>query len=112
MSALAAAAMLVVAMAAPAPAAPYISYASGLKWTSNCLPLTIGIQRSASAVSYEVFADSTRLGSIADTGSGTTVWGVLHFTRPGPQTVTARAVDAAGTRSAPSNTRVVTASAC
>ncbi|MFI5893140.1 hypothetical protein ACIA5D_23835 [Actinoplanes sp. NPDC051513] len=98
---------------------PYIVYASGLKWLGGCLPLTIGIQRSTdnatrqSALVYEVFADGVRLGSIADNGANSAVWSTaLHFTRPGPQTVTARAVDAAGNRSAPSNADVVTAYGC
>ncbi|GAA3341826.1 hypothetical protein GCM10020358_34630 [Amorphoplanes nipponensis] len=114
-------------MAAPAhasgadntpPAAPYVLYASGLRWTGGCLPLTIGIQRTTdnatpqSALIYEVFADGIRLGALADNGVNAAVWGTLHFTRPGPQTVTARAVDAAGNRSAPSNADVVTAYAC
>ncbi|MET0416707.1 MAG: hypothetical protein ABW022_11870 [Actinoplanes sp.] len=100
------------------PTAPYVVYASGLKWLGGCLPLTIGIQRSTdnltpqSALIYEVFADGVRLGSLTDNGSNSAVWGTLHFTRPGPQTVTARAVDAAGNRSAPSNANVVTAYGC
>ena len=28
------------------PTAPYIVYASGLRWIAGCMPLTIGIQRS------------------------------------------------------------------
>ena len=101
-----------------APTAPFVLYASGLKWTGGCLPLTIGIQRATDEVTpqaaliYEVFADGARLGSLADTGASSAVWGRLHFTRPGPQAVTARAVDAAGNRSAPSNAVVVTASGC
>lgn len=100
------------------PTAPYILYSSGLKWTPGCLPLTIGIQRSTdnatpqSALVYEVFANGVRLGSLTDSGVNAAVWGTLHFTRPGPQTVTAKAVDAAGNRSAPSNGNVVTAYAC
>ena len=100
------------------PTPPYIVYADGLKWFPGCLPLTIGIQRSTDDVTpqqnlvYEVFADGVRLGSIRDTGTAGAVWGTLHFTRPGPQTVTARAVDAAGNRSAPSNADVVTAYDC
>jgi hypothetical protein len=117
-----AACLLIAATGSPAhaapPAAPYVLYASGLKWTGGCLPLTIGIQRTTDDVTpqrdliYEVFADGARLGSLADSGAGSAVWGTLHFTRPGPQTVTARAVDAAGNRSAPSNANVVTAYAC
>lgn len=100
------------------PTAPNIIYASGLKWIPGCLPLTIGVQRSTDNVTpqqdlaYEVFADGVRLGSIRDTGTEGAVWGTLHFTHPGPQTVTTRAVDAAGNRSAPSNADVVTAYDC
>ena len=100
------------------PAAPYVLYASGLKWLGGCLPLTIGIQRASDnatpqrALVYEVFADGVRLGSLSDNGSASAVWGTLHFTRPGPQTVTARAVDAAGNRSNSSNANVVTAYGC
>ncbi|MEV4706902.1 hypothetical protein [Actinoplanes sp. NPDC049316] len=123
----AAAALTLVAAGAPAqarladrtpPTAPYVLYADGLRWTGGCLPLTIGIQRSTDNVTpqpalvYEVFADGVRLGALTDNGANAAVWGVLRFTRPGPQTVTARAVDAAGNRSAPSNANVVTAYAC
>jgi hypothetical protein len=100
------------------PTAPYILYSSGLKWMGGCLPLTIGIQRSTdnatqqSALVYEVFADGARLGSLSDPGTNSAVWGTLHFTRPGPQAVTVKAADAAGNRSAPSNSNVVTAYAC
>jgi hypothetical protein len=100
------------------PTAPFVVYASGLKWTGGCLPLTIGIQRSTdsvtrqSALIYQVFADGALIGSLADTGTSSSVWGTVHFTRPGPQTVTAKAIDAAGNRSAHSNANVVTAYAC
>ncbi|WP_433372263.1 hypothetical protein ACQPZX_49105 [Actinoplanes sp. CA-142083] len=50
---------------------------------------------------------------IADNGLNSAVWSTsLHFTRPGAQTVTARAVDAAGNRSALSNADVITAYGC
>ncbi|MFC7529584.1 hypothetical protein [Actinoplanes sp. GCM10030250] len=110
------------ALAAPVdrtpPTKPFVLYASGLRWTGGCLPLTIGIQRSTdnvtpqSALTYEVYADGTRLGSLTDPGTSPAVWGTLHFTHPGPQTVTARAVDAAGNRSAPSNANVITPYPC
>jgi hypothetical protein len=79
------------------PAAPYVLYASGWRWSGGCLPLPIGIQRSTddatpqSALIYEVFADGARLGSFTDPSTAPAVWGTLHFTRPGPQTVTAHA---------------------
>jgi hypothetical protein len=100
------------------PTAPYIIYASGLRWTGECLTLTVGVQRSTddvtpqSALMYEVFADGASLGSPTDSGVYSAVWGVLHFTKAGPNTVTVKAVDAAGNRSAPSNADVVTAYAC
>ncbi|MCY1138931.1 hypothetical protein OWR29_13060 [Actinoplanes sp. Pm04-4] len=123
------AAVVVAALVAPAsagaaavdrtpPVAPVIVYASGLKWLGGCLPLTIGIQRTTDNVTpqlslvYEVFADGVRLGSLRDNGANAAVWGTLHFRRPGPQTVTARAVDAAGNRSTSSNADVVTAYGC
>src|SRR4051812_16520388 len=100
------------------PTAPYILYASGLRWTGECQTLTIGIQRSSdnvtpqSALRYEVFADGVSLGSLTDGGADSGVWGVLHFRKAGPNTVTAKAVDAAGNRSTSSNADVVTAYAC
>jgi hypothetical protein len=68
------------------PTAPYIIYASGLRWTGECLTLTVGVQRSTddvtpqSALMYEVFADGASLGSPTDSGVYSAVWGVLHFT--------------------------------
>jgi hypothetical protein len=100
------------------PTAPYILYASGLRWTADCLPLTIGVMRSTdnvtpqSALTYEVFADGVSLGALTDRGTDSGVWGVLHFKKAGPNTVTVKAVDAAGNRSASSNADVVTAYAC
>jgi len=101
-----------------APTAPFIVYASGLRWIPGCMPLTIGVQRSTddvtpqSALTYEVFADGVRLGSLTDNGSNSAVWGGLQFRHAGPNTVTVKAVDAAGNRSAPSNADVITAYAC
>lgn len=95
-----------------------IIYASGLRWTGGCLTLTVGVMRSTddvtpqSALTYEVFADGVSLGSLTDRGTDSGVWGVLHFTKAGPDTVTVKAVDAAGNRSAPSNADVVTTYAC
>jgi hypothetical protein len=101
-----------------APTAPYISYASGLKWFGGCLPLTIGLQRSTdnataqTALRYEVFADGVLLGTLTDTGTSPAVWGRLTFKHAGSNRVTARAVDAAGNRSVTSNTQVITAYGC
>ena len=93
-------------------------YACGLRWTGECLTLTIGVQRSTddvtpqSALTYEAFADGTLLGTLSDSRADSAVRGVLHLTKAGPNTITAKAVDAAGNRSAASNARVVTGYAC
>jgi hypothetical protein len=100
------------------PTAPYILYSSGLCWAAGPFPLTIGIQRSTDdttsqpALTYEVFADGTRIGTLHDTGTEAAVWGTLHFSHGGDQTVTAKAVDAAGNRSRPSNANVITTYHC
>lgn len=100
------------------PTAPYIVYASGLRWIPGCMPLTIGVQRSTDdvtpqlALRYDVFADGVLLGSLTDNGANSAVWGGLQFNHAGPNTVVVKAVDAAGNRSAPSNADVVTAYAC
>jgi hypothetical protein len=101
-----------------APTAPYVSYASGLKWLGGCLPLTIGIQRSTdnvtqqTALRYQVFADGVLLGTLADRGTASGVWGTLTLPHAGRNAVTTRAVDAAGNRSALSNTKIVTGYGC
>ncbi|MFI7545681.1 hypothetical protein [Actinoplanes sp. NPDC049599] len=100
------------------PTAPYIIYASGARWIPGCMPLTIGIQRATdnvtpqSSLRYEVFADGVLLGSLTDYANNSAVWGGLQFTHAGPNTVTVKAVDAAGNRSASSNADVVIAYAC
>ena len=100
------------------PTAPYINYASGLKWLGGCLPLTVGIMRSSdnttpqSALTYQVFADGILLGSLTDRGTASGVWGVLQLRRAGRNTITARAVDAAGNRSTLSNAQNVTGYDC
>jgi hypothetical protein len=100
------------------PTTPYVNYASGLKWLGGCLPLTVGIMRSSdnatpqSALTYEVFADGVLLGSLADRGAFSGVWGVLTLRHAGRNVITARAVDAAGNRSAVSNAQVVTGYGC
>jgi hypothetical protein len=100
------------------PTAPYINYASGLKWLGGCLPLTVGIMRSSdnatpqSGLTYQVFADGVLIGSLTDRGAFSGVWGVLTLRHAGRNLITARAVDAAGNRSALSNTQVVTGYDC
>jgi len=76
-----------------------------------CLTLTIGLQRSTdnatpqSALTYEVFADGVLLGTLSDNGSYSAVWRVLHLRKAGPNTITAKAVDAAGNRPQPATRR-------
>jgi hypothetical protein len=100
------------------PTAPYINYASGLKWLGGCLPLTVGIMRSTdnatpqSALTYQVFADGVLVGTLADRGHVSGVWGVLTLRHAGRNAITARAVDAAGNRSAVSNTQTITGYDC
>jgi len=100
------------------PTAPYIVYASGLRWIAGCMPLTIGIQRSTdnatpqSALRYQVFADGVLLGTLTDNGQNSAVWGGLEFRHAGSNTVTAYAVDAAGNRTRSVNAPVITAYAC
>jgi hypothetical protein len=100
------------------PTAPYIVYASGLRWIPGCMPLTIGIQRSTdnvtpqSALRYQVFADGVLLGTLTDNGANSAVWGGLQFRHAGANTVTAYAVDAAGNRTRSVNAPVITAYAC
>jgi hypothetical protein len=101
-----------------APTAPFINYASGLKWLGGCLPLTVGIMRSTdnatpqSALTYQVFADGVLVGTLADRGAYSGVYGVLTLRHAGPNAITARAVDAAGNRSALSNTQTITGYGC
>jgi hypothetical protein len=86
------------------PSAPRIVYAQGY----FCLTLIVGVDRSTdnqtpqAQLTYDVFADGQRIGSMADQGSESGVWSIQHLTHTGPNTVTVRAVDAAGNRSAPS----------
>jgi hypothetical protein len=67
-------------------------------------------------LTYDVFADGRRIGSMADLGSESGVWSIQHLTHTGPNTITVKAVDAAGNRSAPSTgpstTNVVTGYPC
>ena len=86
------------------PSAPRIVYLQGY----YCLTLIVGVDRSTdnrtpqSQLTYEVFADGRRIGSMADLGSTSGVWSIQHLTHTGPNTITVKAVDAAGNRSAPS----------
>jgi hypothetical protein len=87
-----------------------------------CLTLIVGVNRSTddqtpqSQLTYDVFADGRRIGSMADLGSESGVWSIQHLTHTGPNTITVKAVDAAGNRSAPSTgpstTNVVTGYPC
>ena len=86
------------------PSAPRLTYATGY----YCLTLIVGVIRSTdnqtpqSQLTYDVFADGRRIGSMADLGSESGVWSIQHLTHTGPNTITVKAVDAAGNRSAPS----------
>jgi hypothetical protein len=99
------------------PTAPFIGYASGLQWFGPC-QVTVGLSRSTddvtpqSALTYEVFADGVYLGTLIDRGTDSGVWGTLKLHHAGSNTITAKAVDAAGNRSAPSNAQVITGYAC
>jgi hypothetical protein len=100
------------------PSAPRLTYATGY----YCLTLIVGVNRSTdnqtpqSQLTYDVFADGNRIGSMADQGSVSGVYSIQHLTHTGPNTITVKAVDAAGNRSAPSTgpstTNVVTGYPC
>ena len=100
------------------PTAPHIVYLQGY----YCLTLIVGVDRSTdnrtpqSQLTYDVFADGRRIGTMADQGSESGVWSIQHLSHTGPNTITVRAVDAAGNRSAPSTgpstTNVVTGYPC
>jgi hypothetical protein len=102
------------------PTAPYLAYYSGLQWLPWLGPcqVTVGIDRSTddvtpqSALTYEVFADGVYLGTLIDRGTYSGVWGTLILNHGGSNTITAKAVDAAGNRSAPSNAGVITGYGC
>ena len=49
---------------------------------------------------------------MADLGSESGVWSIQHLTHTGPNTITVKAVDAAGNRSAPSTGWVATGYPC
>ena len=89
------------------PTAPFLGYAEGFQ----CTMLIVGIQKSTddttpqSQLRYQVYSDGVPLEApLTDTGYAYGVWGVLHFTTlaAGYHSVSVRAIDAAGHRSAPS----------
>jgi hypothetical protein len=100
------------------PTAPRIIYLQGY----YCLTLIVGVDRSTdnqtpqAQLTYDVFADGRLIGSMVDQGSESGVWSIQHLTHTGPNTITVKAVDAAGNRSAPSTgpstTNVVTGYPC
>ncbi len=122
---------LAIAAASPAlassrdrtpPAAPFLAYAQGY----YCGVLIVGMDRSTdnvtpqSQLKYEVFVDGAPFGPAVDQGSESGVWAWFQgavvppgpILPPGPHTVTARAQDAAGNWSAPSNADPVTGYRC
>jgi hypothetical protein len=68
----------------------------------------VGVDRSTdnrtpqSQLTYDVFADGQRIASMTDNGGYSGVYSIQHLTHTGPNTITVKAVDAAGNRSAPS----------
>jgi hypothetical protein len=86
------------------PTTPRIVYAQGFQ----CLMVIIGASRVTddvtpqSGLRYEAFADGASIGSLSDEAQTYGPWGVLHVLKPGPNTITVRAIDAAGNRSAAS----------
>lgn len=91
------------------PTTPRIGYAEGFQ----CLMVIIGSNRSIDNMTpqpnlrYEAFADGVSIGFLTDQGEISGAWGVLHVLKPGPNTITVRAIDAAGNRSAASSGVVV-----
>ena len=103
------------------PTAPFLSYAQGY----YCGVLIVGMDRSTdnvtpqSQLKYEVFVDGKPFGPAVDQGSESGVWAWFQgpsvpgpVLSPGPHTVTAKAQDAAGNWSAPSNAVPVTGYRC
>jgi len=104
------------------PTAPSLSYAQGY----YCGVLIVGMTRSTdnvtpqSQLKYEVFVDGKPFGPAVDQGSESGVWAWFQgavvppgpILPPGPHTVFAKAQDAAGNWSAPSNADPVTGYRC
>jgi hypothetical protein len=96
------------------PSAPRLLYATGY----YCLTLIVGVTRSTdnqtpqAQLTYDVFADGQRIASMADNGGYSGVYSIQHLTHTGPNTITVKAVDAAGNRSAPSTGWVATGYPC
>ena len=96
------------------PSAPRLLYATGY----YCLTLIVGVTRSTdnqtpqSQLTYDVFADGNRIASMVDNGGYSGVYSIQHLTHTGPNTITVKAVDAAGNRSAPSTGWVATGYPC
>jgi hypothetical protein len=99
------------------PTAPVLDYAEGFQ----CGSLIVGMLPSTSPVTpqsqlrYEVFDNGTPIGPAIDMGDGSGVWAWFQndVLTPGPtNTITAKAEDADGNWSAPSNADVVTGYAC
>jgi hypothetical protein len=93
------------------PTAPFLAYAEGFQ----CTMFIVGINRSTDAVTpqsqlrYQVYSDGVPLGApLSDTGSTEGVWAVMHFQTlaAGYHTVSVRAIDAAGNKSAASSALV------
>ena len=90
------------------PTAPALGYTNGFQ----CRMLIIHIYRSTDAVTpqsqlrYQVYSDGVALGApLTDTGYQGGLFAVMHFQTlaAGYRTVSVRAIDAAGNRSASSN---------
>jgi len=85
------------------PSAPRIVYLQGY----YCLTLIVGVDRSTdnqtpqSQLTYDVFADGRRIGSMADLGSVSGVWSIQHLTHTGPNTITVKAVGPSTTNLVP-----------
>lgn len=92
------------------PTVPVIGYAEGF----YCLAVVLGATRSTDNVTpqsqlrYEAFADGVSIGSLIDRGQPPGPWATLQLKKPGSNTITVQAIDAAGNRSALSNGVVVT----
>src|SRR5919197_1959714 len=85
------------------PSAPRIVYVQGY----YCLTLIVGVDRSTddqtpqSQLTYDVFADGSLIGSMADQGSESGVWSIQHLTHTRPNTIIVEAGDPARQPSPP-----------